>query len=279
MNALTHLNLVKCIGFVGVLVAGLSTALPARAELETQSETGAPNLVSPVPVNATEIPSTERDVEQISETEITSEQTTPGATSSDIVPGMSAPNLAPTQMPAQAPVQTPAQTPVQTPTQTPTQTPAQTPSVSTPNPETPGVAANTGTIVDIASASGSFQTLVAALTEAELAEVLSGEGPFTVFAPTDAAFEALPDGTVDELLKPENRDRLVEILTYHVVPGSYPASSLAAGQVETASGDAVTIRTNEGQVMVNDATVIQPDIAATNGVIHVIDRVMLPPSQ
>jgi uncharacterized surface protein with fasciclin (FAS1) repeats len=133
--------------------------------------------------------------------------------------------------------------------------------------------------VDIASASGSFQTLVAALTEAELAEVLRGEGPFTVFAPTDAAFEALPDGTVDELLKPENRDRLVEILTYHVVPGSYPASSLAAGQVETASGDAVTIRTNEGQVMVNDATVIQPDIAATNGVIHVIDRVMLPPSQ
>jgi uncharacterized surface protein with fasciclin (FAS1) repeats len=150
------------------------------------------------------------------------------------------------------------------------------PNAQTPAPSTP-IAATTGTIVDIASASDSFETLVAALTEAELAEVLQGEGPFTVFAPTDEAFAALPAGTVEELLKPENRAMLVQVLKYHVVSGAYPASSLSSGEVPTVEGSTVTVTVSDGQVTVNDATVIQPDITATNGVIHAIDRVILPP--
>jgi uncharacterized surface protein with fasciclin (FAS1) repeats len=150
------------------------------------------------------------------------------------------------------------------------------PTSNTPAPA-PAVAATSGTIVDIASASDSFETLVAALTEAELAEVLKGEGPFTVFAPTDEAFAALPAGTVEELLKPENRETLVQILKYHVVSGAYPAESLSSGEVPTVEGSPVTVEVSEGKVTVNDANVIQPDITATNGVIHAIDRVILPP--
>lgn len=150
------------------------------------------------------------------------------------------------------------------------------PEAQTPAPSTP-IAATSGNIVDIASASDSFQTLVAALTEAELAEVLQGEGPFTVFAPTDEAFAALPAGTVEELLKPENREMLVQILSYHVVSGAYPSSSLSSGEVPTVEGSPVTVSVSEGKVMVNEANVIQPDITATNGVIHAIDQVILPP--
>jgi uncharacterized surface protein with fasciclin (FAS1) repeats len=129
----------------------------------------------------------------------------------------------------------------------------------------------------VASASNTFKTLVAALNEAELAEVLKGQGPFTVFAPTDAAFAALPPGTVDQLLKPENRATLVKILKYHVVAGDYPSNRLTSGQVPTAEGSPVTVSVKDGKVKVNDANVIQPDIVASNGVIHAIDRVILPP--
>ncbi len=141
------------------------------------------------------------------------------------------------------------------------------------------MAATSGNIVEIASASDSFKTLVAALTEAELAEVLEGPGPFTVFAPTDAAFEALPAGTVEELLKPENRAMLVQILKYHVVSGDYPAADLESGQMPTAAGVPVTVTVSNGSVKVDGATVIQPDITATNGVIHAIDQVILPTQQ
>lgn len=134
------------------------------------------------------------------------------------------------------------------------------------------------TIVEIAAADGSFETLVAAVKAAGLAETLSGEGPFTVFAPTDAAFGKLPDGTVDELLKAENRARLVEILTYHVVPGRVPASeAMKLSSATTASGQEIRIRTSDGRVKVNDATVVTADVEAANGVIHVIDTVLLPP--
>lgn len=151
---------------------------------------------------------------------------------------------------------------------------AQTPAPARPN---PSVAVTTGNIVDVASASDSFQTLVAALTEAELTEVLQGEGPFTVFAPTDAAFASLPAGSVEKLLKPENRAMLVQILKYHVVAGAYPSADLSSGEVPTVEGRAVTITVGDGKVMVNNANVIQPDIAATNGVIHAIDQVIVPP--
>lgn len=135
-----------------------------------------------------------------------------------------------------------------------------------------------GNIVEIATAAGSFKTLTAALEATGLAEVLSQKGPFTVFAPTDEAFAALPKGTVEELLKPENKNKLVEILTYHVIPGKVTSSDLKAGQVETVEGSPVTIELGKA-VKVNDATVIRSDIEASNGVIHVIDQVILPPEQ
>jgi len=145
-------------------------------------------------------------------------------------------------------------------------------------PEAPAEAAENGTIVDVAVSNGSFGTLVAALTAAELDEVLQGEGPFTVFAPTDEAFAALPEGTVEELLLPENRDLLVQILSYHVVPGEFTSSDLTSGEVQTAANESVMVEVSADGVMVNEATVVQPDVMASNGVIHVIDQVILPPS-
>lgn len=142
----------------------------------------------------------------------------------------------------------------------------------------PNLAAASGTIVDVASASNTFQTLVSALTEAQLAEVLQGEGPFTVFAPTDEAFAALPPGVLDELMKPENREILVKILKYHVVPGEVGSSDLTSGEVTTAEGSPINVAVDStGGVTVNGANVVQADIPATNGVIHAIDRVIIPP--
>ena len=131
-------------------------------------------------------------------------------------------------------------------------------------------------IVDTAVAAGSFETLVAAVQAAGLVETLKGEGPFTVFAPTDEAFAALPEGTVEELLKPENKDQLVSILTYHVVPGMVMSGDLSNNMMAaTVQGGDVTIMT-EGGVTVDGANVVQADIEASNGVIHVIDGVILP---
>lgn len=141
---------------------------------------------------------------------------------------------------------------------------------------TPSFAADKD-IVDTAVAAGSFTTLVAAVQAAGLVDTLKGEGPFTVFAPTDDAFAALPAGTVDDLLKPENKDKLTAILTYHVVPGKVMSSDLSNGmKAATVQGSEVTIMT-EGGVKVNDANVTTADITATNGVIHVIDAVIMPP--
>ena len=133
-----------------------------------------------------------------------------------------------------------------------------------------------GTIVDVASGAGNFSTLVAAVTAADLAETLSGEGPFTVFAPTDDAFAALPAGVLDALLLPENKALLARILTYHVVSGTVMAADVTAGDVATVEGQTVKLGT-DGGVTVNGATVISADVAASNGVIHAIDQVILPP--
>lgn len=138
-------------------------------------------------------------------------------------------------------------------------------------------AAEGGTIVDIASSNGSFTTLAAALEATGLSQELSGQGPFTVFAPTDAAFEALPPGTVEKLMKPENKQVLKKILSYHVVPGEVESTALKSGQVQTVEGTPVEVSVDGTSVMVNDARVTTPDIRATNGVIHVIDKVILPP--
>lgn len=131
-------------------------------------------------------------------------------------------------------------------------------------------------IVDTAVAAGSFGTLVAAVQAAGLVDTLKGEGPFTVFAPTDEAFAALPKGTVDTLLQPENKDQLVAILTYHVLPGKVMSTDLSDGMTATTvQGSDVTIGT-EGGVTVNAANVVAADVVASNGVIHVIDAVILP---
>ncbi|MCG7494256.1 fasciclin domain-containing protein [Thalassobius sp. Cn5-15] len=133
-------------------------------------------------------------------------------------------------------------------------------------------------IVDTAMGAGDFTTLVAAVKAAGLVDTLKGDGPFTVFAPTDAAFAALPEGTVETLLKPENKDQLVAILTYHVVPGKVMSTDLQDDmKATTVQGGDITIDMDNG-VMVNDANVAAADIAASNGVIHVIDKVILPGS-
>ena len=133
------------------------------------------------------------------------------------------------------------------------------------------------TIVDTAIKAGQFKTLVAALTAADLVATLKGDGPFTVFAPTDAAFAALPAGTVEDLLKPENKAKLVAILTYHVVPGKIMAADLAGKKMsaKTAQGGMLEVNAMSG-VMINNATVTTADIPSDNGVIHVIDKVLLP---
>lgn len=134
-------------------------------------------------------------------------------------------------------------------------------------------------IVDTAAAAGSFTTLLAAVDAAGLTETLKGEGPFTVFAPTDEAFAALPAGTVEDLLKPENRDTLTAILTYHVLAGQALSTDLSEGATAvTVQGEAVTFSVNDG-AKVNGANIVTADIAASNGVIHVIDAVIMPPSQ
>ncbi|MGQ0734335.1 MAG: fasciclin domain-containing protein [Acidobacteriota bacterium] len=132
-------------------------------------------------------------------------------------------------------------------------------------------------IVDTAVAAGSFKTLAAALTSAGLVPTLKGEGPFTVFAPTDAAFAKLPKGTVEDLLKPENKAKLTRILTYHVVPGKVMAADVVElKSAKAVSTDTLTIMVNSDGVMVDDAKVVKTDIAASNGVIHVIDTVLIP---
>jgi uncharacterized surface protein with fasciclin (FAS1) repeats len=132
-------------------------------------------------------------------------------------------------------------------------------------------------IVDTAVSAGSFNTLVAAVKAGDLVETLKGEGPFTVFAPTDDAFAKLPKGTLEELLKPENKAKLQAILTYHVVPGKVMASDvLGLSSAKTVNGQDVSIKVENGSVMVDNAKVIKTDIVCSNGVIHVIDTVILP---
>lgn len=132
-------------------------------------------------------------------------------------------------------------------------------------------------IVDTAVGAGQFNTLAAALGAADLVDTLKGDGPFTVFAPTDAAFAKLPEGTVESLLQPENRDQLVAILTYHVVPGKVMAEDVVKlTSATTVNGADVAIAVKDGGVRIDNANVIKTDIGASNGVIHVIDSVILP---
>ena len=144
----------------------------------------------------------------------------------------------------------------------------------------PPARAQSKDIVDTAVGAGSFTTLAKALKAADLISTLKGPGPFTVFAPTDEAFAKLPAGTVDNLLKPENKEMLRRVLTYHVVPGKVMAADVVkVSSAKTVSGDTLPIAAKGGTVTVDKARVVKTDIAASNGVIHVIDTVMLPPNK
>jgi uncharacterized surface protein with fasciclin (FAS1) repeats len=142
----------------------------------------------------------------------------------------------------------------------------------------PAQAQHTKDIVDTAVAAGSFTTLAKALTAADLVATLKGAGPFTVFAPTDDAFAKLPAGTLDKLLKPENKETLRRVLTYHVVPGKVMAADVVkVTSAKAVSGDPLAVKVSGSTVHVDKARVVKTDIAASNGVIHVIDTVLLPP--
>ena len=150
---------------------------------------------------------------------------------------------------------------------------------ATPASTTEGTApAPSQTIVETAIANGSFNTLVAAIKAADLVDTLNGAGPYTVFAPTDEAFAALPAGVLDKLLLPKNKATLTKILTYHVVAGNVPASAVKTGPVPSVEGGNLNLTADAGNVTVNGAKVVQADVAASNGVIHVIDAVLLPPN-
>lgn len=137
-----------------------------------------------------------------------------------------------------------------------------------------------GDIVDLAASTKFLSTLVDAVKAGDLVETLKGDGPFTVFAPTNEAFAALPEGTLEALLMPKNRDQLVEILKYHVVPGKVLSSDLSDGmKAKTAEGSDITVHINDSGVKINDANVAAADIMASNGVVHVIDRVIIPPME
>lgn len=132
-------------------------------------------------------------------------------------------------------------------------------------------------IVEVAQSTGSFNTLITAVSAADLVNTLKGDGPFTVFAPTDEAFAALPAGTLDSLLLPENKDQLTAILTYHVLPGRVLSSDVLGNRVNAPTVNGATVHVDgRNGVMVNDATVIGADVEASNGVIHIIDKVLLP---
>jgi uncharacterized surface protein with fasciclin (FAS1) repeats len=162
-------------------------------------------------------------------------------------------------------------------------TPANLPTAAPPiaqTPTTPTASKNLAQLAQSASTQGSFTTLSKALLAADLNKQMVEQGPYTVFAPTDAAFAALPKGTVDNLLKPENKQQLVKLLGYHAIPGQVTSSQLTSGQVKTVEGSLVTLKVNTttSTVTVNDAKVIQADIPASNGVVHIVDKVILPPN-
>jgi uncharacterized surface protein with fasciclin (FAS1) repeats len=191
-------------------------------------------------------------------------------------PATSAPAAPTTTAPAEAAPMNPATS--EAPTPAPAEAAPMNPATSEAPTTAPTEASSGTTITEVAASNDSFKTLTAALQAAGLTDTLSGEGPFTVFAPTDAAFAKLPAGALTELLKPENKQTLVKILTYHVVPGEVTSSQLTSGEVTTVEGSPVTVNVDGEGVMVNKATVVQPDIQASNGVIHVVDTVILPPN-
>lgn len=189
--------------------------------------------------------------------------------------GDRAPSTAPAPLPSEP--ETVPTVPTPLPEEIPTAPPMTPPGAET-EPTQPSAETENQNIIDIASSNPSFTVLTKALQAAGLIDTLKGNGPFTVFAPSDAAFAKLPQDAVQDLLKPENKEVLVKILTYHVVQGQVLSTDLSSGEVTSIEGGPISVKVDPATgVQVNDATVVQPDIKASNGVIHVIDNVILPP--
>jgi uncharacterized surface protein with fasciclin (FAS1) repeats len=191
------------------------------------------------------------------------------------------PSTAPAPLPPTVPAPIPAPVPGAVPplpgTEVPTAPPVTPPGAETETPE-PSAETENQDIIDVASSNPSFTMLTKALQAAGLVDTLKGDGPFTVFAPSDAAFAKLPQDAVQDLLRPENKEVLVKILSYHVVPGRVLSTDLQSGEVKSVEGGPISVKVDPATgVQVNDATVVQPDVRASNGIIHVIDNVILPP--
>lgn len=232
-------NLLKLlVSLVGMLGASILIGYPAGAQQPTGATNPRPSIFNEPPYNRSRTPAP-------------------------------APGAEPTTPSAQPSPQTEPTTPAPAPGTAPT-TPAPAPGAAQPSNEN---------VVALAASNDSFKTLTAALKAAGLTQTLSGKGPFTIFAPTDAAFAALPQDALQELLKPENKDILVKILTYHVVPGNVTSGDIKSGEVKTVEGAPVNVQVDSAKAVTlnNEAKVVQPDLKASNGVIHAIDKVMLPP--
>jgi uncharacterized surface protein with fasciclin (FAS1) repeats len=267
MNSRKHANLAQqVIGFAGAIVAGAVVILPAAAQLTPNGTSGHSTHSTTQPTNTPSVPGTGSTTDSAgSELHRLPTSSEPGATAPETSTTPSTPGNSAAETPAGG-----------TTTGNTTTTPGANSAETTP--ANPSTQAASGTIVDVAKASGSFKTLLKVLSQAELTQVLQGQGPYTVFAPTDAAFAALPKGAVDELLKPENRATLIQILKYHVVPGEVTSDQLTSGKVTTVEGSPITVTVGQGgAVKVDNADVIKADIRASNGVIHAIDHVILPP--
>ncbi len=301
-------------GVVGVTGIGLLINLPAGAQDKLNPE---PSIFAETTYNRSQrvltntqyLPSeptfdAQKQNSKKKKTQPTAQNTTPGAKlnpapsilqecpyNRSACPGGGSTPTSPTTRPAPVPggeVTPPTTQPAPTePSTTPTTpepgtTPTKPPTApSRPTPRTtPGGRSDSNkNIVAIAAANGSFKTLTKALQVAGLSETLQGKGPFTVFAPTDEAFAKLPPDALRDLLKPENKEVLVKILTYHVVSGRVLSTDLKSGQVKSLQGDPIGVKVDPSTgVTVNDAKVVQPDIKASNGVIHVINQVILPPT-
>ena len=193
-------------------------------------------------------------------------------------PSVTTPVTKPTQPATEIPTVKPTQPATEIPTVKPTQPATEIPTVK-PTPKTPITEIKeTRNLIVLAKANGSFKTLIKALIAAGLTDILQGDGPFTIFAPTDAAFAKLPQDAVRDLLRPENKQILRQVLIYHVVSGKVLSSDLKSGELKSLLGDPITVKVNSNGVEVNDAKITKADIQGSNGVIHQIDTLILPPS-
>jgi uncharacterized surface protein with fasciclin (FAS1) repeats len=236
------------------------TAVPAKPAVEKPTVSETTSIVKPsVATPAAEKPVVEKPT--VSET--------PASPAKPTAPVKPAPSES--TSPATSPSSPEKPSSSETPSESPT---APTKPSST---EQPAASESATTVVGMVNSSNSFKTLAAAIKAADLDATLSGKGPYTLFAPTDQAFAALPKGAVETLLKPENKDKLVKVLTYHVISSEATTSDLKPGKVTSVEGSSIDVKSSGQDVMINDAKVLKADVKASNGIIHVIDKVMLPP--